>query len=168
MHKYVRYGGGGGLVANSCPTLATPWTVARWSWDSPGKNTGEGYCFLLHEIFPIHGLNLSLLHCRGILNQQIHQVSPYKTQIKKTNKHISLPKPLTLLPNLHTRPCHVVCYRHTRCCGWVMSCRSRKLGCWATVSHRLLQAHWTTNQLKSQREGSLCGSFFPYNRCSVE
>ena len=36
----VAGGGGGGLVAQSCPTLATPWTVARQlpcPWDSPGK-----------------------------------------------------------------------------------------------------------------------------------
>ena len=38
------------LVAKSCPTLATPWTVAQQaplSWDSPGKNTGVGCHFLL-------------------------------------------------------------------------------------------------------------------------
>ena len=28
------------LVAKSCPTLETPWTVACQSWNSPGKNTG--------------------------------------------------------------------------------------------------------------------------------
>ena len=41
---------GGGLVAKSCPTLATPWTVARQAplaMDFPGKNTGIGCHFLL-------------------------------------------------------------------------------------------------------------------------
>ena len=41
---------GGGLVAKSCPTLATPWTVARQAplaMDFPGKNTGMGCHFLL-------------------------------------------------------------------------------------------------------------------------
>lgn len=52
------------------------------------------------------------------------------------------------------------CATGTRCYGWVMSSRSRKLGRWATLSHSLLQAHWTTNQLKSQRERSLRSSFF--------
>ena len=45
------YYGGGGLVAKSCPTLATPWTVAHHtplSLGFPGKNTGVGYHFLLH------------------------------------------------------------------------------------------------------------------------
>ena len=39
-----------GLVAKSCPTLATLWTVAHQGlcpWDSPGKNTGVGCHFLL-------------------------------------------------------------------------------------------------------------------------
>ena len=37
-----------GLVAKSCLTLATPWTVAfQAPWDSSGKNTGVGCHFLL-------------------------------------------------------------------------------------------------------------------------
>ena len=58
----------------SCVQLfATPWTVARQvslSWDSPGKNTGVGYHFLLQGIFQTQGLNLHLLrllHCWWIL-----------------------------------------------------------------------------------------------------
>ena len=42
------------LVAKSCPTLVTPWTVAcesPLSWDSPGKNTGVGCHFLLQGFF---------------------------------------------------------------------------------------------------------------------
>ena len=71
---------------------------------------------------------------QGILYQLSHQLSPYKTHIF-LKKHISLSKPLTLWPSLHTRPCLVGYSRHTRCCGWVICCRSRKLGCWATMSH---------------------------------
>ena len=44
------YGGGGDLVAKSCLTLVTPRTVpARLfcPWDSPGKNIGVGWHFLL-------------------------------------------------------------------------------------------------------------------------
>ena len=44
---------GGGLVAKSCPTLVTPWTVAcqtPLSMGSPGKNTGVGCRFLLQRI----------------------------------------------------------------------------------------------------------------------
>ena len=35
--------------------------------DSPGKNTGVGCHALLQGIFPTHGLNPDLLHCRHIL-----------------------------------------------------------------------------------------------------
>jgi len=33
-------------------------------WDSPGKNTGVGCCFLLQRIFLTQGLNPGLPHCR--------------------------------------------------------------------------------------------------------
>ena len=36
-------------------------------WDSPGKNTGVGYHFLLQGIFTTQGLNLGLPHCRQTL-----------------------------------------------------------------------------------------------------
>ena len=44
-----------------------PW-LARLlcPWDSPGKNIGVGYHFLLHGFFLTQGLNLHLLHCRRI------------------------------------------------------------------------------------------------------
>ena len=43
----------------------TPWTIAHQDpllWDFPGKNTGLGFHFALQGVFPIQGLNLSLLH----------------------------------------------------------------------------------------------------------
>ena len=46
---------GGGLIAKSCPTLASPWTVARQAPLSMGfssKNTGVDCHFLLQGIFP--------------------------------------------------------------------------------------------------------------------
>ena len=48
----------------------TPWTVARQtplSWNSPGKNIGEGSHSLLQGIFPTQGSNSGLLYCRLIL-----------------------------------------------------------------------------------------------------
>ena len=48
----------------SCLTLVTLWTVpARLlcPWDSPGKNTGVGFHFLLQGIFPTQGLSQHLL-----------------------------------------------------------------------------------------------------------
>ena len=50
--------------------FTTPWTVAHrllCPWDSPGKNTGEGYHALLQGTFLPQGSNLCLLHCRQIL-----------------------------------------------------------------------------------------------------
>ena len=63
---------GGGLVAKLFLTLATPWTVACQApiFSSRiflGKNTGVGCHFHLQEIFPTHGSNLSLLHCKQFL-----------------------------------------------------------------------------------------------------
>ena len=45
-------------------------------WNSPGKNTGVGFHFLLQEIFQTQGLNPGLLHCRQILYRLSHQGSP--------------------------------------------------------------------------------------------
>jgi len=59
------------LVAKSCPTLATPWTVvyqAPLCMGSPGKNTVVGCHFLL-QIFLTEELNLDILHCRQIHHQ---------------------------------------------------------------------------------------------------
>ena len=44
--------------------------------NSLGKNTAVGSHFLLQGIFPSEGLNLGLLHCRGILYCLSHQVRP--------------------------------------------------------------------------------------------
>ena len=44
-------------------------------WNSPAKNTGVGCHSLLRGIFPTQGLNLHLLHCRGILYHLSHQGS---------------------------------------------------------------------------------------------
>ena len=66
------------LVTKSCPTLATPWTVARQllcPWDSPGTNTGVGCHFLLQGIFLTQELNLGFLHCRQILYHQSYDIS---------------------------------------------------------------------------------------------
>ena len=37
------------------------WPPLLCPWDSPGKDTGAGFHFLLQEIFPTKGLNLCLL-----------------------------------------------------------------------------------------------------------
>ena len=45
-------------------------------WNSPGQNTGKGSLSLLQEIFPAHGSNPGLRHCRWILYQLSHKGSP--------------------------------------------------------------------------------------------
>ena len=55
-------GDGGGLVAKSCPTLATPWTIVLQVPLNVGFSRQE-YChFLLQGIFPTQGSKLHLLH----------------------------------------------------------------------------------------------------------
>ena len=52
-------------------------------WDSPGKNTGGGCCFLLQGIFPAQRLNLSLfclLHWQANSLLLGHQVNPMYTR----------------------------------------------------------------------------------------
>ena len=70
---------GGGLVTKSCPTLATP------LWDSPGKDTGVGFHFLLQGIFPTQESNPGLLHCRQILYQLSYKKSPLIAIINSFN-----------------------------------------------------------------------------------
>ena len=81
--------GGGGLVAKSCLTLATPWTVALQaplSMDFPGKNAGVGCHFLLQGIFLTQGSNSGLLHCRQIL----YHLSPAMNIGVYVSLHISI------------------------------------------------------------------------------
>ena len=62
-------------VTQSCPTLCDPMELYN-PWDSPGQNTGVGSCSLLQGIFPTHGSNPGLPHCRWILYQLNHKESP--------------------------------------------------------------------------------------------
>ena len=69
------------LVAKSCPTLVTPWTVAcqaPLSMGFPRKNTGVVCHFLLQRIFPTQELNPGLLQCKQILYQLNYEGSPPK------------------------------------------------------------------------------------------
>ena len=63
-------GDGGGLVARSCLTLGTPWTVARQVPLSMGFLNQEYWSVLPFpppEVFLTQGLNPHSLHCRWIL-----------------------------------------------------------------------------------------------------
>ena len=74
------------LVAQLCLTLCNPTNCSlpgsSVHWDSPGKNTGVGYYFLLQGIFLTQGLGLDLLHCRQILYHLSHQGDSIVTIIK--------------------------------------------------------------------------------------
>ena len=52
------------------------WPLGLNPWNSPGQNTGVVCLSLLQGIFPTHGLNPGLLHCRQILYRLSHQGSP--------------------------------------------------------------------------------------------
>ena len=61
-----------GLVAKSCLTLVTPWTVAHQVPLSIGFSRQEywsSYHFLLQGVFLTQGSNPGLLRCRQILYQ---------------------------------------------------------------------------------------------------
>ena len=61
-------------VTQLCPTLQPHGLCSLWN--SPGQNTGVGSLSLLQGIFPTHGSNPGLLHCRWILYQLSHKGSP--------------------------------------------------------------------------------------------
>ena len=64
--------------SQSCSVMSNClWPCGLYSpRNSPGQNTGVGSLFLLQEIFPTQGSNPSLPHCRWILYQLSHKVSP--------------------------------------------------------------------------------------------
>ena len=68
------------LVTQSCLTLCDLMNCSlpgsSVHGDSPGKNTGVGCHALFQGIFPTHGSNPGLLHCRWILYCLSHQGSP--------------------------------------------------------------------------------------------
>ena len=45
-------------------------------WNSPGQNIGVGSLSLLQGIFPTHGSNTGLPHCRQVLYQLSHKRKP--------------------------------------------------------------------------------------------
>ena len=68
------------LLIQKWKSLSCVWLfVTSWlysPWNSPGQNTGVCSLSLLQEIFPTHGSNPGLPHCRQILYQLSHKGSP--------------------------------------------------------------------------------------------
>ena len=80
--------GVGDLVAQSCLTLATPWTVACQAPLSMGFSRQEHWMdchFLLQGIFPTLGLNPSLLHWQVDFLRLSHLGSSPKNYWRETN-----------------------------------------------------------------------------------
>ena len=69
-----------GIEIGRSPITFTLWTILikyfSASIKKKKKNTGVGCHFLLQEIFPTQGSNLSLLHCRQTLCHLSHQGTP--------------------------------------------------------------------------------------------
>ena len=75
----IQYGGGGGEVAQSCPTLAAAWTVTCQAPLSMGFSRQQYWSRLpfpsLGDL-PNPGLNLGFLRCKQILYRLSYEVSP--------------------------------------------------------------------------------------------
>ena len=96
-----RNGAGGGLVAKSCLTLATPWTAALQAPLSmwfPRQEYWSGLLFPSPRNLPNPGPKSSLLHCRQILYQLSYQIhSIHVTSLQ--------PKPKTDITNQAEHSC---------------------------------------------------------------
>ena len=73
-------------VAQSCPTLCNPTDYIYSPWNSPGQNTGVGSLSLLQGIFPIHGSNPGLLHCRSHKGRPLKLTRYKSTTLQKKKK----------------------------------------------------------------------------------
>ena len=108
-----------GFDAKSCPTLATPWTVAFQAPLSMGFSRQEywsGLPFLLQRIFPTQGLNQGLLHFKQILYWLSYKGSPlYPSNLSKISSHSYLKHKNKLLSITrgHLKHFHK-CYLHMK------------------------------------------------------
>ena len=69
---------GWGVESESCSVMCDSLQPhgLQGPWNSSGQDTRVGSCSLLQKIFPTHGLNPGLPHCRRILYQLSQQGSP--------------------------------------------------------------------------------------------
>ena len=77
---------GGGLIAKSCPTLATPWTVCSLPGSSvhgilQARILEWAAISFSRGIFPTQGLNPCLLNCRQILNQLSYEGKSPRSEV---------------------------------------------------------------------------------------
>ena len=85
-------------MAQSCQTLETLQTIASQvlcPWDSPGKNTGVGFYFLLHGIYrkrnfshPSH-MCLSVRKGEWVISGWLHMTSLHYRKNEKKKKNLN-------------------------------------------------------------------------------
>ena len=104
-------------------------------WDSPGKNTGAGCHFLLQGIFPTHGPNLGLLHCRQNLYCLSHWGSPCSNRVV-INWHVPCSKSTYFfLPSLHPMDSYpFICLVIMDSLNYLSECTLCKLAKWTYIS----------------------------------
>ena len=79
-------------VAQSCLGSLRPHRLYS-PWNSLGQNTGAGSLSLLQGIFPTHGSNPGLPHCRQILYQLSHKGSLRTMERVANPSLVDLPNP---------------------------------------------------------------------------
>ena len=104
---------GGGLVAKSCLTLETPWTIAcQDAWNSQARILEWVAISFSREIFLTQESNLELLHCRQIIFRSSYEGNPFMPLafLQSENSQASTPGPaffpepiLEFQPHLSTR-----------------------------------------------------------------
>ena len=93
-------------------------------WDSLGKSTGVGCCFLLQEIYPTQGSNPGFPHCRQTLYHLSHQGSSSREVEKWKQKGrgfilhswFSGPQPVSV-PHLLQPLASCITHSCRSCCG---------------------------------------------------
>ena len=117
------------LVTQLCLTLCNPMDCSlpgsSVHGDSLGKNTGGGCLALLQGIFPTHGWNPGLPHCRQILYHLNHQGSPPESLFEGLGENSSVDTSWTQEWPFFARRIWLPCQAwHLE--GWPMRRRSQK------------------------------------------
>ena len=80
-------------------------------WSSPGQNTGVGSLSLLQGVFPTHGSNPGLLHCKQTLYQLSHQGSPRRVDWVAYHFSSRSSQPEIELVSLQLQNCRQILYQ---------------------------------------------------------
>ena len=107
------------VVSDSLQPYRLQPTKPLCPWNSSGKNTEVGCHALLQGIFPTHGSNPNLLHCRQILYRGAFsfKISPINIiflflSVSHTHAHTHTQAYICTYPNMYT-------YIYIGVCTWV-------------------------------------------------